>query len=255
MRILLPVASLLALIACGCSDGKTQAPPRAKKAPSAAAANGNGENPPAQDALRLDCSQGGRQADGGFQFLPPCEGRAASPDGAFAVAIGRKGDGGVRLVDARGRLLDDIRSLDDAMPFVVFWAPNSRWFFANPYLGSGLERLRVFEIVNRSAIERSAVFAEATRVMVHHYPCLAIHARLVASGRRWSRDGRRIALVAYARPDACHVEVRPGLWRPAGNWESLWMIGDVPTGRIDPASVRVRKNAGPFPKDGPYAAF
>ncbi len=32
------------------------------------------------------------------------------------------------------------------------------------------------------------------------------------------------------------------------------MIGDAETGRIDPASVRVRPNGtGPMPTDGPYA--
>jgi hypothetical protein len=34
------------------------------------------------------------------------------------------------------------------------------------------------------------------------------------------------------------------------------MIGDVRTGRIDPASIRVRRNGtAPFPHDGPYARF
>ena len=49
---------------------------------------------------------------------------------------------------------------------------------------------------------------------------------MVASGWRWSRDGRRILLVAYSRPDACALE--PGEKGPAGDWEALWMIGDQP---------------------------
>jgi hypothetical protein len=252
LRKFLLAGLLFPLLAAGCSDGKAEQGHRSRRQP-AIVAKDDEDNHFAQGALDMDCSHGGRQPEGGYQFLSPCEGLAPSPDGAFAVA--RKKEDGVVLVDARGRAQDDITALNDAMPFVVFWAPNSRWFFVNHYLGSDLERLRVFEIVNRVAIERSAVFAEATRVMLRHYPCLGIQGTIVASGWRWSRDSRRIALVAYARPDACVVERRPGVWRPAGDWEALWMIGDVESGRIDPASVRVRKDAGPFPKDGPYAAL
>lgn len=248
MRSLVPVVALLALLACGRSDEKARQPAPAKAVSSAVAARK--DSPIAQTAPSLDCSQAGRRPDGGYQFLSPCEGRAVSPGGALAVAIGSKG--GVMLVDARGRALDALPSLDDAMPFVVFWAPNSRRFFVDHYLGSGLERLRVFEIVNRAAIERPALFHEATRVMVRHYPCLGPRGKVVASGRRWSRDSRRIALVAYARTDACFVESRPGEWRPAGHWEALWMIGDAVSGRIDPASIRIRGNGDAIPGEGPY---
>jgi len=206
-------------------------------------------------ALDRDCSH---VADGlggpGYRFISGCPGRAASPDGRFAVSLSPQE--GAKLVDASGTLLGDIPNLSDAMPFVIFWSPRSNWFFANHYLGSGLERLRVFEIVNRTAIERSSMFAAATREMIAHYPCLGRHASVVvASGWRWSRDGRRIAMAVYARPDSCHAEVAPGLWEPQGRWETLWMIGDAESGQIDPASVRVRTDSGPMPSDGPYAAF
>lgn len=204
-------------------------------------------------ALDRNCAHAG--PDGaGYQFIPTCPGKAWSPDRKWAIVMKASEESGAQLHDASGRMRDDLTALWDAMPFVVFWSPGSDWFFVNHYLGSGQDRLRVFEIVNRTAIERSSVFASATRVAVSRYPCLAHHASVVASGWRWSRDGRRIAMVVYARPDACLVEGPPREWRPIGEWEVLWMIGDVETGRIDPASVRVRPDGvGPMPTDGPYA--
>ena len=208
-------------------------------------------------ALDTDCSH---VADGlagpGYQFIVGCPGRAIAPNGRWAVEQAPGEAGGVRLSDPQGRLLDDIPSLMDGMPFVLAWSPRSDWFFANHYQGSSMEQLRVFQIVNRDAIERSAVFAEATRVAVERYPCLSRTATVYASGWRWSGDGRRIAMTVYSRPDACLVERGRGDWVPDGNWEVLWMIGDVGSGHIDPASVRVRPNGvGPMPTDGPYATL
>ena len=60
-----------------------------------------------------------------------------------------------------GRTIDDIATLADAMPFVLEWSPRSDWFFVNHSLGGGHERLRLFQIVNRSVVERSALFAGA----------------------------------------------------------------------------------------------
>jgi hypothetical protein len=209
-------------------------------------------------ALDTDCSHVEDGLGGpGYQFVNACPGHSQSPDGRFAIVQrGGESGGSVMLSDKSGELRDEIPSLMDAMPFVLFWQPQSAWFFVNHYLGSGLERLRVFEIVNRSAIERSSVFAEATREMVRRYPCLGRHASVVASGWQWSRDGRRIAMVVYARPDACLEPDGKGNWVPQGDWQPRWMIGDAATGRIDPASVRVRRNGvGPMPADGPYAAL
>jgi hypothetical protein len=211
-------------------------------------------------AMDIDCSHVGDGLGGpGYQFISTCAGRSASPDGRWAVVKrgGETGeDGGfVSLTDAGGRRLDELRALSDAMPFVLYWSPRSGWFFVNHYLGSDQDRLRVFQIVNRSAIERSSVYAEATRVMIAHYPCLGRNAEVVASGWRWSRDGQRIALIAYARPDACW-EFDGTAAHSTPGWEPLWMIGDVATGRIDPASVRVRVNGvGPMPTGGPYATL
>lgn len=208
-------------------------------------------------ALDTDCSH---VADGlggpGYQFIATCRGRSLSPDGRFAVDQRGGEQSQVFLTAPDGRLLDDIPALSDAMPFVLLWSPRPGWFFANHHLGSGQERLRVFEIVNRAAIERSSILAEASREIVRRYPCLARSASIAASGWRWSRDGRRIALVAYARPDACGERDEQGGWRMGPDWHPLWMIGDAETGRIDPASVRVRGDGvGPMPEDGPYAGL
>ena len=118
-----------------------------------------------------------------------------------------------------------------------------------------MERLRVFQVVNRAVVERSAIYAEAVEVMTERYPCLMQGAFVAASGLRWSEDGRRIMLVAYARPDACQVprDIGP---EAARQWEPLLMIGEVESGRIEAGSVRPRRNRlGPMPSDGPYASL
>jgi hypothetical protein len=192
----------------------------------------------------------------GYQFIATCPGKSFAPNGKWALVQKGGENGGVTLVDAKGGILDEIPNLTNAMPFVIMWSPRSNWFLANHYLGSGLERLRVFEIVNRTAIERSDIFADATREAVKKYPCLGRTAMVVASGWKWSSDGRRVAMTVYARPDSCLIIEPNGQWRPGGNWEVLWMIGDVETGKIDPTSVRVRKDGtAPFPTTGSYAAF
>ncbi|HEY0086609.1 MAG TPA: hypothetical protein VGB65_11950 [Allosphingosinicella sp.] len=192
----------------------------------------------------------------GYQFIDGCPGKAVSPDGRFTVQQEGGGTNEVFIADREGRNLDTFHALMDGMPFVVLWSPKGDWFVANHYLGSGHDRIRLFQIVNAMAVERSAVFAEAARTITARYPCLARGALIFASARKWSLDGERIAMVVYARPDACLIETSPGRWEPDGNWEVLWMIGEVGTGRIDPASVRVRMDGvGPIPDDGLYADF
>ncbi|HEX8667925.1 MAG TPA: hypothetical protein VF727_06090 [Allosphingosinicella sp.] len=239
-------------------QGAGPQPARAAAERPAPAAEGRASSALPGGALDDDCSH---VADGlggpGYQFIDTCPGTSRSPDGRFAVVQKGTGDrdeqADVFLSDGKGDLLDEIPNLADHMPFVLFWSSRSDWFFVNHYLGSSQDRLRVFEIVNGTAIERSAVFAEATREMVRRFPCLGRGASVVASGWRWSRDGRRIAMIVYARPDACGHEDEHGNWRTGPGWDPLWMIGDAETGRIDPASVRVRRNGlGPMPKDGPY---
>ena len=225
-----------------------------------------GEAQPANDAVQLtapkaemvqkDCSGVGLdRRTSSFAFVPGCKAEARSPNGMWGVSMESKEPGSIHLMDRSGRIADDLFALADAMPFSVTWSPNSRWFFANHYQGSSLDRLRVFEVTNWLAVERSAIFSEATRVAAERHPCLR-SATIHSTGWKWSKDGRRLAMAVYARPDACLVEVRPGQFQPKGEWNVLWMVGDVETGRIDPASVRIRENGtAPFPAGAPYHEF
>ena len=206
--------------------------------------------------LSLDCDGVGREPGASaYTFRPPCAGRSIAPNRRWGVeAIADTG--AVRLAGPDGRTIDDIATLADAMPFVLEWSPRSDWFFVNHSLGGGHERLRLFQIVNRSVVERSALFAGAIEEMVRRYPCLGRGAQVRASGHRWSADGRRVALAAYAPADACVERRGAGDFVTNGTWEPLWMIGDSATGRIDPASVRVRAGGnGSLPTDGAYADF
>ena len=207
-------------------------------------------------AIEADCSAVGREPGASaYAFHPPCAGRSIAPNGRWGVEV-LANTGFVRLAGPDGLTIDDLPSLTDGMPFVLEWSPRSDWFFVNHYLGSGNERLRVFQIVNRSVVERSALFAAVTEEMVRRYPCLGRTATVHATGHRWSGDGSRIALAAYARADACLVERGRGNWVVDGNWEPLWMIGNAETGRIDPASISVQTGGSRHPpSDGPYAAF
>lgn len=206
-------------------------------------------------ALDTDCSHVGDEGYG-YQFIGTCSGKVPSPDGRFAVVQERGETGEIFVADREGRKLETLYALMDGMPFVVMWSPGGDWFAVNHYVGSGNDRIRLFQVVNSMAVERSAAFAEAAREIAARYPCLARGASIYASARKWSRDGQRLAMAVYARPDACLVETRSGSWEPDGKWEALWMIGDVGSGTIDPASVRVRPGGvGPMPDTGPYAGF
>lgn len=185
-------------------------------------------------ALQTDCNLGGGHGGDGYQFVATCAGRARSPDGRFAIVqrAYREKQPPVEVQDARGRVVGRLRSLSDDMPFQVFWAPNSRWFFVNHHVGSFMDTLQVFEIVRGAVIERPALGRSAVRIAAARYPCLPPEL-ILPNGARWSRDSRRIALVTISRPNACtEFRRRPGTWRP------LWMIGDVRTGLVAPASIR-----------------
>jgi len=206
-------------------------------------------------ALDTDCSHVGDEGYG-YQFIVTCPGKALSPDGRFVVEQEGGKTSEIFVSDREGRKLETLYALMDGMPFVVMWSPKGDWFAANHYLGSGSDRVRLFQVFNTMAVERSAVFAEAARTITARYPCLARGASIYASAWKWSLDGRRVAMAVYARPDACLVKTRMDRWEPDGDWEVLWVIGDVESGRIDPASVRVRANGvGPMPDKGPYAGF
>lgn len=204
-------------------------------------------------SLQTDCSLGGRQSDGSYQFVATCAGRSRSPDGRFAVVqrAYRETQPPIELQDSRGGRLATLKSLSDDMQFSVMWSPNSRWFYVNHHVGSFMDTLRLFEIVGRSAVERPSLAESAARIAVRRYPCLRgdlVH----PNGVRWSRDSRRIVLVTISASYACTLFAR----RP-GTWQSLWMIGDVVTARIDPRSIRVQPDDKPWkmPSGGSYSGF
>lgn len=201
-------------------------------------------------ALQTDCGVGGGQRDGAYQFVATCAGRALSPDGRFAVVqkAYEEEQPPIQLQDAQGRVLAVLPSLSDDMPFSVSWSPNSRWFFVNHHVGSFMDELQVFEIVGQTAVERPALVRSAVKIATRRYPCLPAD-QVLPNGARWTRDGRGIVLVTISRPDACEIFGRPGRWR------SLWMIGDVDSGLVSSASIRVQPDGKPLrtPTDGPYA--
>lgn len=186
-------------------------------------------------ALQTDCKLGGGRDEGGYQFVATCAGRAKSPDGRFAVVqhAYRDRQPPIELQDAKRRVIARLGSLSDDMPFSVHWAPNSRWFFVNHHVGSFMDVLRIFEIVGGRVVERPALVRSAVKVAARRYPCLQPD-MVLPNGARWARDGRRIVLVTISRPDACSADYT----RTPGNWQPLWMIGDVRTGLVQAGSVQ-----------------
>lgn len=203
-------------------------------------------------ALQADCRLGGAKSDGSYQFVATCAGRSRSPGGRFAIVqrAYRERQPPIELQDARGRTLARLRGLSDDMPFLVMWAPNSRWFFVNHHVGSFMGRLRVFEIVGRSAVERPALPNSAIRIATRRYPCLRA-GWVNPNGVRWARGSRRIVLFTVSATYACN----PEFWARPGNWQSLWMIGDVRTGLVESRSIRVQPDDQPLrmPQGGPYS--
>lgn len=200
-------------------------------------------------ALQTDCGLGG-QEDGFYQFVPTCAGRAPSPDSRLAIIQHAYDDEqpAIELQDAAGKVLGRLPSLSDDMPFAVSWSPDSRRFMVNHHVGSFMDVLQVFQIVDDVAVERPAVVRAAVQTAKARYPCLR-PGMILPNGARWTRDGRRVVMVTISRPNACG-----GDYGPVGDWRPLWMIGDVASGAIDPASIRVATTEGPMktPDDGPY---
>ena len=202
-------------------------------------------------ALQTDCRLGGERRDGSTQFVVTCAGRSRSPDGRFAIVqrAYRFRQPPVELQDGRGRTLARLRSLSDGMPLLVSWAPNSRRFFVNHHVGSFMDRVRLFEIVGRAALERRGLPRSAVRIATRRYPCLT-RDWVYPEGVRWARDSRRIVLFTISSSYVC-TELGPR----RGSWHPLWMIGDVRSGRVEPGSIRVQRNDRPpqMPRGGPYS--
>jgi hypothetical protein len=187
-----------------------------------------------------------RVIHGGYRFLPRCHGQAPSFDRRYYVVKNAGIGTGVGLVrGGSGESLADIAWLDTNAPFNLFWSPVDHRFFANRQAPGRVERFRLFAVRGDRVVESEGMVDAARDVLLARRPCLAAE-DVALSGIRWSRDGRRIALLAYARREACG-----GM----GNWRPVWMIGDPLTGAIEPGSVRVRHGRAPLPADGPYAAL
>lgn len=192
------------------------------------------------------CGSERRVSHGGYRFLPRCHGQAPSFDRAYYVVKNAGIGTGVGLVrGGGGESLADLATLDTGAPFTLFWSPVDHRFFANQQHADAPERFSLFAVRDGRIAGQPGLDAAARDALRARRPCLAA-GDVAVSGIRWSRDGRRIALLVYARREACGG---------TGNWRRLWMIGDPATGRIDPGSVRVRHGRAPLPADGPYAAL
>ncbi len=204
-------------------------------------------------ALQTDCGLGGARRDGSYHFVSTCAGRSVSPDGRLAIVqkAYESEQPPVEVQDRSGRALTTLPSISDDMPFTVYWAPNSRRFFVNHHVGSFMSAIHLFRVDGASAFEDGKLAASAVREAVRRYPCLrptSVHPH----GMRWSADSRRIILLTTSAAYACSL-----FGAAPGEFESLWMIGDVVSGKIDAGSVRPLPDEPPFPlpTDGPYADF
>ncbi|WP_260921989.1 hypothetical protein [Novosphingobium sp. 9] len=204
-------------------------------------------------ALQTDCDLGGLQPDGSYQFIATCAGEARSPDGRIAIVQKAYDDEQppIEVHDVHGKVSQTLRVLSDDMPFSVSWAPNSRWFFVNHHVGSFMDTLQVFEIVNSTVVERPALGRAVVKIATTRYPCLPPR-MVLPNGVRWSSDSEHLVMVTISAPYACAEFAKH-----PGSFHSLWMIGDVRDGHVDLSSVRVQSDDRPFvmPKDGPYRGF
>ena len=190
------------------------------------------------------CRAETRVIHGGTQFEPNCAGQAGSFDGRYFVVKNAGPLSGVGLVrGGTGQSLDDLGVLDDSYGFTLFWSPRDYRFFANQQHPLGRDRLRLFDVRQDRVVERAGLHEAAAAELRRRRPCLGDR-DIGVSGVRWSDEGLRIVIIAYARRGACGS--------PA-SWRSLWMVADAASARIDPASVRYRSGRDPLPADGPYA--
>ncbi|MBJ6122307.1 hypothetical protein JAO74_10945 [Sphingomonas sp. BT553] len=204
-------------------------------------------------ALSTDCKASGfDRGHRAYQFVATCAGRAMSPDGRYAIVqrAYRDHQPPIELQTAGGRVVARLPELSDDMPFVVLWSPDSRRIAVNHHVGSFMDDLRLFEIVGNKVVPRSALIVAAKHLAVQRFRCLSPGA-VLPNAARWSADGHRLMIVTVSSLYACSDTAK------AGDWWPLWMIGDVRTGRIDPASIRIDKADGPLrePRDTLYRGF
>ena len=228
-------------------------------------ADGNSHQPSwhmASGALDYDCSHAGANPDGSVQFIPTCPQSAQSPDDRLQVIQIPKADSHsatvTYLADGDGNMLGHIPKLDDDMPFVLLWSPRRDWLLTNQWIGSGLERPRVFELTSNGLIEHSQFIAPAVAEARRISPCLHHRelspAEVTGTGMQWSRDGRQLAWLMQLDVYAC-VGIASGR-PPDPSPQPFAMISDMGSGQIITGSIRpVGEDHFVLPDDGPYAAF
>ncbi|PAV70329.1 hypothetical protein WR25_10454 [Diploscapter pachys] len=204
-------------------------------------------------ALTTNCkSSGFNRTKTVYQFVATCRGRAPSPDGSLIIVqrAYRDRQPPIELQDSHGKILARLSSLSDDMPFTVLWSPDAHWLAVNHHVGSFMDELELFEIVDRRVVRRRQLVTAAKRQAVSRFRCLTPDA-VLPSAMRWSKDSRHLMIVTISSPYACSENAK------AGDWWPLWMIGDVATGRIDAKSVRVDKAEGALqePRDPLYRRF
>lgn len=215
-------------------------------------------------ALDADCRSSGAKPDGSVQFMVSCPRSATSPDGRWKIvqtpATGEEEEiYDVRVEDASGRIVGPIPAINDSMPFVLRWSPRRDWFLINHYIGSGLERPRVFQITPSGIVEHRRHLRTGLAEAHNVSPCLPVEKMgATGSGLKWSRNGRQLAWVFATRPDMCVFYGSMSGPIPADKrWKPFMMISDVETGAIVEGSARLLPDDGrwAFPTDGPYRSF
>jgi hypothetical protein len=212
-------------------------------------------------AFQTDCQLGGAGGHKSYQFVATCAGRAASPNKQFAIVQRAYEDRqpAIELQDRRGRKITEIKQLTDDMPFAVFWSPDSRWFLVNHHVGSFMDRPEVYEVAEGKVVSHDRFRHIGQRLAQRLFPCLPQTSTDWASGSAvgWSKDGSRIAWVFITRTDMCN-EMWGGKSVPdERSWRPVWMISEIPSGRIVPGSVHVDRSDGPLelPRDHRYDEF
>jgi hypothetical protein len=226
----------------------------------------------AQGALDSDCAHGGSNPDGSVQFIPTCPASSRSLDGVWTLQttkpVGPDEAYQVLIADRQGRRIGPVPNLNDHMPFVLRWSPRPRWFLINHWVGSFMETPRVFEITDDGVVEHDAFKVAGQAMAIRLNPCLGDgsfeancgvpRARIWAAGtgQRWSRDGRRLIWNFATRTDACMEGDEFGSIQPDDQWQAFYMISEVESGKVDPASIRmIGDDDRRLPTDGPYADF
>lgn len=212
-------------------------------------------------ALQTDCKLGGPGEHRSYQFVATCPGRARSPDGRYSI-VQRAYTGDqppIELQDRRGQTIAKLKQLSDDMPFAVFWAPNSRWFLVSHHVGSFMDRPEIYEMKHRRVISHDQFRRTGQKLAQKLFPCLPQSSVDWASGWTvgWSKDSRRIAWVFITRTDMCSPDYGGKSVPHAKNWNPIWMISEIPSGRIVAGSVHIDRSQGALklPKDHRYDEF